>query len=401
MKKDTKLIHKGRKSTEHFGTVNPPIYQSSTILFPTVEAYEDAEEKGIGHYDPIFGKKDHTDPAYGISGSQTTFALQDLLAELEGGDACFLTSSGLSAITSTLTGLLKSGDHALIVDSVYGPTRRFCNKTLAKFGVEIEYYSSDLSSNIEELVKDNTRVIFLESPGSLTFEVQDIQAIAEVAKKRDIYTIIDNSWATPLYLNPLDFGIDISIHAITKYINGSSDLLMGAVITNKRSAAPIHNIYKAIGMTVAPQECYLALRGTRTLKARLEYQERSLRKVISAIESLPQVKKILAPCHKDFEGYKNWKKYFTGTTSLFSIELDKEYSFEEIAKMINNYKYFGIGASWGGFESLVRYFRLDGEIRSINTNVSKHSGSLLRYYIGLEDADDLIEDLKEGFKRLA
>jgi cystathionine beta-lyase len=269
---------------------------------------------------------------------------------------------------------------------------------LKKFGVDIEYYSAEESKDIEALIKDNTKVIFMESPGSLTFEIQDIEAITKIAREKNIFTIIDNSWATPLYLKPLDFGVDISIHAVTKYINGCSDLLMGAIITNKATKTLIQNTYKALGLSVSPQECYLALRGIRSMKARLEYQERSLKKVFDALEKFPQVKKILAPSHKDFESHELWIKYFTGHTSLFSVELDKQYNLEKIAAMIDGYKFFGIGASWGGFESLVRYFRIDSGVRA--KDVSKFSGSLVRFYIGLEDVDDLIEDLSSGFERL-
>jgi len=397
MKESSKIVHKGRDSTKHFGTVNTPIYQTSTIVFPTVEDYERAEEEGKGYYEPIFGQKDGSDPAYGIAGSQTSYALQDLLKELEEADNCFLTPSGLNAITLSLTSLLKSGDHILITDAVYGPTRRFCNKTLKRFGVEIEYYDPEIGADIKDLVKENTKVIFLESPGSLTFEIQDLEEIVKIAKEHDIYTIIDNSWATPLFLKPINLGIDISIHAITKYINGSSDLLMGAVITNERTSSIIRREYKSTGVSVSPQECFLVLKGVRTLKARLDYQSKSLTKIFKYLEDQPKVKKILAPSHPEFEGYELWKKYFTGQTALFSIELDKDYSFEQICEMINGYKIFGIGASWGGFESLVRYFRLEN-IRS--KPQTKFQSSLVRFYIGLEDVDDIIDDLENGFKRL-
>jgi len=261
MKETSKLIHKGRKSTEHFGTVNVPVYQSSTIVFPTVESYEDAEERGKGYYEPMFGQKDGSDPAYGIAGSQTNFALQDILTELENANNCFLTPSELNAITTALSALLRSGDHVLITDAVYGPTRRFCNKTLAKFGVDVEYYSPSIGIEIEKLIKPNTKVIFLESPGSLTFEIQDIEEITKLAQANDIFTLIDNSWATPLYLKPLDLGVDISIHAITKYLNGSSDLLMGAIITNEKTTNLIRREHKNLGITVSPQECYSTLKG--------------------------------------------------------------------------------------------------------------------------------------------
>ena len=398
MKKETKLVHKGRKPTKHSGTVNPPIYSSSTIIFPNLAAFKKAE-KGEIFYEPMYNAS-VTEAAYGISGNQTSFALQEVMKELEGEKAklCLITPSGLSAITSTLTALLKTGDHILVVDNVYGPTRRFCNQTLKDFGVETTYYDPQIGSEIEKLCKPNTKVIFMESPGSFTFEVQDIEAIVKVAKAKNIFTVIDNSWASPLYFSPLDWGIDVSIHALTKYVGGHSDILLGSISANEKTADMIFNSYKYSGTYVSAYDCSLALRGIRSMNARLEYQKQTLEKVLKYLETVKCVKEILCPSHPKFKGYENWKKYFTGTTPLFSVLLDKDYSNEDIAKMFDGYKLFAIGNSWGGYESLVRFTDVNHGIRTANKG--KYQQSIIRFYLGLENADELIQDLDDGFKRL-
>lgn len=396
MKDITKIIHKGRKSTEHFGTVNPPIYQTSTIIFPTLEAYE-AAERGEVQYKPMF-RSNNTDPAYGIAGNQTNFALQEILCELEGAATCYLTSSGLLAITTTLLGLLQAGDHLLVVDNVYGPTRRFCNNTLKKLGVETTYYDPAIGEEIKELIKPNTKLIFMESPGSWTFEVQDISAIVKVAKENNIKTALDNSWATPLYLKPLELGVDVSIQAVTKFINGGSDLVMGAILANEETSHRIWTIYKNLGLSVSAFDCSLVLKGIRNLKARLDYQTKTLEKTIVYLKTEKKVKDILAPSYEGFASHDKWKKYYKGATPLFSILLDGKYTTEQLSKMVNGYEFFASGASWGGFESLVRVIKISDATRTVTTH--KYNDTIVRYYLGLEDADDLINDLKEGFKRL-
>ncbi len=395
MKNETKLIHKGRRSTKHHGAVNPPIVSSSTLVFPTLADYENAE-RGEAFYENIFGGSS-TDPAYGIAGNQTTFALQEVIRELENGHACFITPSGLAAITLTLQALLKAGDHVLITDTVYGPTRRFCNKVLKNQGIEVTYFDPELAAGIEKLIQPNTKLIFLESPGSLTFEIHDIEPIVAAAKKHKIFTAIDNSWASPLYFTPLKWGVDISIHAITKYINGHSDLLMGSITCNEKTSSLIADAYKNFGTHASAYDCYQALRGIRTLRARLELQARTLEKVIQYLSQVDEVKEILCPSYAEFKGHNLWRKYFSGTTPLFSIVLDKKYSQGELAKMVDGYDFFSIGASWGGFESLVRPIDID-ITRSVNRG--KYKTSVVRYYIGLEDSEDIISDLQKGFERL-
>ncbi|MDX1949256.1 MAG: cystathionine beta-lyase [Rickettsiales bacterium] len=396
MKIETKLVQKGRNSLKHFGTINPPILFSSTLLFPTMEAYEKAE-RGEGFYEDLFDAKT-TDPAYGIAGNQTNFALQEVIKELENGYATLLTSSGLSSITLCLTSFLKNGDHLLLTDSAYGPNRRFCNKVLSGFGVETSFY---IPNNVEDLlskVKPNTKVIFIEAPGSYTFEIIDFEPIIKFAKENNIITIIDNSWATPFYFKPLEIGFDVSIHAITKYINGHSDVLMGAITAGSEQVfSKIATNYKNFGASVSPRDCYEALRGIRSLSARLLYQQNSLEKILDFLSKQKCISEILAPSYPKFSEHKNWKKYFSGATPLFSIVLDKNYSTSQIANMIDNYEIFGIGASWGGFESLVRRVIFDG-IRTQTKD--KYQNSVIRYYIGLENPDDIIADLAEGFDRL-
>ncbi len=395
MKEETKIIQKGRNSLKHFGTVNPPILFSSTLLFPTMEDYEKAE-RGQLYYENLFDAET-TDPAYGIAGNQTNFALQEVIKSLENSYGTLLTSSGLSAISLTLSSLLKAGDNLLLTDSAYGPNRRFCNKVLANFGIETTYY---IPNNVDDLiskVKPNTKVIFMEAPGSYTFEIIDFEPIIKFAKENNIITIIDNSWATPLYFKPLEIGIDVSISAITKYINGHSDLLMGSISANKECFTKIAAGYKNFGASVSPRDCYEALRGVRTLSARLAYQQNSMQKIFDYLSKQNCVSKILAPSYPKFEDYEKWRKYFSGATALFSVELDKNYSDEQLANMINNYDIFAIGASWGGYESLVRRVIFDG-IRTRTKD--KYKNTIIRYYIGLENPDDIITDLDNGFKRL-
>ncbi len=396
MKKSTRLVHKGRNSVKHHGTVNPPIVSSSTLIFPTIEAFDNAE-KGEVFYEPMFDST-ITEAAYGITGNQTTFALQEVIRDLEGGDMCLLAPTGLAAIAVVLQALLKSGDHLLITDAGYGPTRRLCNNTLKSFGIETTYYDPEITPQaLEKLIRPNTKLIFMESPSSLTFEMQDIEGIVKLAKKKKLLTAIDNSWASPLYLSPLEKGIDVSIHAITKYMNGHADLLMGSITANGKPAEAIYKTFRNMGLYVSPYDCYMALRGMRTMNARLEYQRRSLERVIQYLSTVKCVKQILCPSYNKYKGYKFWKRDFTGTTPLFSIVLDKKYGKKKLSKMIDNYDLFAIGASWGGYESLVRVLNID-IARSVTAG--KYDTDVIRYYIGLEDVDDIIADLEQGFKRL-
>ena len=395
MKKETKLVLAGKNYKDNFGSVNIPVHRTSTILFPTLEAYSQAEQ-GKPYY-KIKGNV-ATDYSYGTSGTPTAFALQNAICEIEGAKYCLVFPSGLAAITTTLLALLESGDHVLISDSVYWPTRRFCNKELARFGIEASYYDPLIGEGISKLIKKNTKLIFTESPGSLTFEIQDIPAITKIAKQKKIPVIIDNSWATPLYFNPFKHGVDISLQAGTKYIGGHSDVIIGVVTTND------DNLYKSLarakkhyGITVSPDDCYLALRGLRTMGVRLKAHEETALKVAKWLGTRPEVKTILHPALPSCPGHELWKRDFSGATGLFSFILDKKYSKEAIAAMVDNMKIFGIGASWGGFESLI----MPIDPSAIRT-ASKwpHKGNCIRIYTGLEDVSDIIKDLENGLERL-
>jgi len=394
MKKETQIVQAGRNPGKQAGSVNTPIYQTSTVIFPTIEDYTSAGKGKLFYSENEGGTA--VDFSYGIAGTPTTFALQKALKILEKGDDCVIVPSGLSAITTSLLAFLKANDHLLMVDSVYGPTRRFCTKILSKLGVEITYYDPLIGGAIKKLVKKNTKVIFLESPGSLTFEVQDVPAIVKVAKSAGITTIIDNSWATPMFFNPLELGVDVSIQAITKYIGGHSDLILGAIITKGKAGEEIINAYRNLGITASPHDCWLALRGLRTMAARLERQQKSTAKIVSWIKKRPEVTRVLFPADSHDPGYKLWKKLYKGSASLFSIVLKEKITKKSANKLINSLKLFGIGASWGGYESLVINF----DPSTIRTATKwQEKGQCIRFYIGLEDPDDLIKDLENGFSK--
>ncbi len=398
MKKTTELLYAGRNPDRQAGAVNPAVYRASTIVFPS---FKDMKEAEAGKFPNAFEEArgaTTADPWYGIAGTPTTFALQDVLKKLEKADDCLITSSGLEAITLTLQSFLQSGDHLLMVDSVYGPTRRFCNKFLTRFGVETTYYDPTISgAGIAKLIRKNTRLIFMESPGSLTFEMQDVEAITAVAKKHLVLTALDSSWATPLYFNPLEHGVDICIQVPTKYIAGHSDVLLGAVLTRGDTITPLLQTYRNLGISTSPDDCWLALRGLRSLAARMERHQRSTDKIIAWLEKRKEVRKILYPAHPKDPGHGLWKKYCTGAASLFTIILDKDYTLEQVSAILDKMELFAIGYSWGGFESLIISFD-PAPIRTATRWQEK--GTCIRLYIGLEDADDLIADLEKGFKRL-
>jgi cysteine-S-conjugate beta-lyase len=386
MKRETRLVHAGRDPEQQQGTVNPPVHRASTIIFPTLEAHERRQERK------------YTSFSYGTDGTPITFALTAALAELSGGARSLVTSSGLSAITQTLTALLRQGDHLLVPDSVYGPTRRFCTSVLARFGVEATFYDPLIGSGIAALVRPSTRVVYAESPGSLTFDVQDVPAIAAAAHERGATVVFDNTWATPLRFRSFDHGVDIEIQAATKYLAGHSDLLMG-VITARTE--PLFRRLKDgvgdFGDCVAPDLCYETLRGLRTLDVRLARHEQSALELARWLAGRPEVLRVLHPALPDHPGHALWRRDFTGSTSLFGVVLRTE-SRSALAAMMDRMELFKIGASFGGFESLITAPQLK-EVRTVRPWTER--GSLLRLHVGLEATGDLIEDLETGFRRLA
>jgi len=389
----TKLIHAARDTKEQGWMVNPPIYQTSTIVFPTLKDLLWAER---GYSDNDLVKP--YELKYGRYGTQTNFALEKAIAQIENGYNSFITSSGAAAINTALIAFLKKGDHLLLVDNVYSPTRGFSDKFLARFGIETTYYDPRIGKDIEKLIKKNTKVIFMESPGSLSFEVQDVPAICAVAKKHNIVTIIDNTWASGIYFKPLNHGADISVSALTKYINGHSDVMMGAITLKKRHFKVMYEAFRYMAATAAPNSAYLVQRGLRTAKIRMDHSYKSALELAKWLETLPEVYKVLYPALESHEDHELWKRDFSGAASLFSIVLNKKYTNEALARMVDELKYFGMGYSWGGYESLI----LPVDAASVRSETSWPYGSknILRISVGLEDVDDLKEDLGAGFKRL-
>ncbi len=385
MKSDTRLTHVGRSPRNQYGAVNPPVVRASTIVFETLEDLQRARDhrQQPGNY------------VYGRLGTITTASLEQLMTDLEGAADSFLVSSGLAAITAALMAVVKTGDHLLVVDCAYLPTRKFTQGVLADFGVEVEFIPSACGAEIAERFRDNTRAIYLESPGSLTFEMQDLRAIAEVARERGIYTVMDNTWASPLGCRPLSLGIDISLHAGTKHIVGHSDAMLGIICCNEETRPLVASMVRALGHACGSEEAYLGQRGARTLSVRLERSSQSALRICQWLQQRPEVARVFYPPLPDDPGHALWKRDFTGACGLFSIELAEPPNQQALAAMVDGYQLFSIGASWGGYESLVR---VEVPVRTAQT--WEGNAPIIRYNIGLEDCDDLLADLEAGFARL-
>lgn len=383
--KDTFLATTACYPEKHRGVVNMPVYRASTILFPNLAEFE-AADRGDCAY-----------PVYGRYGTLTTEELEKTIAQLEGADHAIVTSSGLSAIVLVLMTFLKSGDHLLMVDTVYGPTRRFCDHELKRLGVETTYYNPTIGADIAKLIRDNTRMIFIESPGSLTFEVQDVPAITKAARAKGVIVAGDNTWGTPLYYHPFELGMDISIHSATKYISGHSDFLMGTVACKKEHYLPLLRTFRNTGACPSGDNCYLALRGLRTMAVRLRQQYEQGLEMARWLAARPEVEAVLHPALPGAPGHDIWKRDFSGACSLFSFVLKEKLPHATLARMMDNLELFGMGYSWGGFESLMIPINLD-KIRTAST--FPYKGTLLRIHVGLEDPQDLMADLSRGFDRL-
>ena len=384
MKKDTLLVHKGRSPGDNHGIVNPPVYHASTVISPTLAEFEAKDRKAFQGVQ------------YGRTGTPTTFALEEAVTALYGGHKTVSLSSGLAAVSVSILAMLKQGDHALVADNVYGPTRaRTCDGLLRRSGVDVTYF--DPAQGIGGLLKPETRVVFLESPGSLTFEMLDVPAIAAVAHDAGAVVLMDNTWATPLFFRALDHGVDIVIEAATKYIGGHADVMLGVVtVSTEEQFQRIKWTANALGNCPGPDDCYLGLRGLRTLSVRLERHQRNALKVAEWLQARPEVDRVLYPALPDDPGHDLWKRDFTGASGLFGVVL-KDVSKDAVAKMLDGMDLFAMGASWGGYESLM--IPTDpGRYRSASE--WPPAGPSLRLHIGLEDLDDLIEDLEKGLGRL-
>jgi cystathionine beta-lyase len=376
----TRLVHAGREPFEQHGFVNTPIYRGSTVLYPTTDDLLHRR----GRY------------SYGTKGTPTTNSLETAWTELTGAAGTVLAPSGLAAVTVALMSCLKAGDHLLMTDSVYLPTRHFCNGVLKKFGVETTYYDPLIGAGIEALLRPNTTAVFTEAPGSQSFEMQDIPAIAEVAHRHGAVVLMDNTWATPLLFPPHERGVDIAIEAGTKYLSGGSDLLLGLVSANERCFKALRDTYDAFAMCPGPEDVFLGLRGLRTMALRLREHEKQALDMARWFEARPEVAQVLHPALESYPGHEIWKRDFKGSSGLFSIIL-KPCSDRALAAMLDGLALFGMGYSWGGFESLVIPFNCASYRTATRWEPGGHA---LRFHIGLEDLEDLKRDLDAGFTRL-
>lgn len=381
---DTIIAHSGRPET---GPVNRPVYRAATVTFGSVK---EMDESARGDTRTLFH--------YGRRGNPNSHDFEHVMSKLEGGYGAITAPSGLAAITASLFAFLTAGDHILVVDTVYGPTREFCDKDLARLGVAVEYYDPAVGADIARLIRAETKIVYLESPGSKTYEIQDVPAIAAAARARGVLTMIDNTWATPLYFKPLAHGVDISIHAATKYIVGHADVSLGvAVCGSKEVYDTLRHFSFRLGVCAGPDDLYLALRGLRTLRARLRQHQENAMAVIDAVKDHPAIDRILYPALPDDPGHALWRRDFTGANGLFTIALKAGTDGAAIARMLDGMEYFAMGYSWGGYESLIVRAWLDGE-RSVRRHDA--AGPLLRLHAGLEDPRDLIADLRAGLDRL-
>ena len=380
MRSDTRLVTGGRRKEWRGRLVNPPVHRGSTILFEDVAELNAAAPR-------------HGEPYYGLHGTPTQWALSEALTELEEGAAwTALLPSGLGAVTAALMTVLSAGDELLMVDSVYGPTRRFCDILLRRYGVETRYYDPLVGEGIEALIGGKTRAIFMESPGSLSFEVQDVPGICAVARRRGLATLLDNTWATPLLFPAMAAGVDLSILACTKYVGGHSDVMLGSVTANAEWHERLQRTVFDLGYAVSPDDAWLGSRGLRTMGVRLRQHEESALKVARWLVEQPQVARVLHPALPDCPGHEHWVRDFKGSSGLFSFELNGG-SEADRTRFIERLILFGIGYSWGGYESLA--IPIDPQ-RSRTATRREQEGPMVRLHIGLEDPADLIADLAAG-----
>jgi len=375
-KPETRLTSEGRMSAEHFGVVNTPVYRASTILYPDLAALK-------------ANKQPYT---YGRRGTPSTKSFEDAISAIEGAAKTVSVTSGVQAIALAILSVCGAGDHILVVDSCYEPTRTLCDRTLRRLGIETSYYAP--GDDITPYLKPNTKAVFCESPGSLTFEIEDIPALAAVAHSHGAAVLMDNTWATPLFFQPLAHGVDLSIQAATKYIGGHADVMLGYVSANEKHAARLHQTHGDMGLFASGDDCFLGLRGLRTLAVRLKQHQETGLALARWLKARPEVARILHPALPDDPGHALWKRDFSGACGLFGVIL-KPVSEAAVAALVDGLQHFGIGYSWGGFESLIVPAHIRRDVRPFPAE-----GPVLRIHAGLEDPADLIADLEQGFKRL-
>lgn len=377
-KPETIATQAGRMSREHFGAVNTPVYRASTILYRDLKSLEDAD----------------VPYTYGRRGTPSSASFEEAVCKLEGGARAIVAPSGLGAVALGVLAACGDGDHLLMVDSAYGPTRIFCDRTLKRFGIETTYYDPEIGSGIDALFRPNTRAVFCESPGSLTFEVQDVPAIAEVAHRRGASVLLDNTWATPLFFNAFAHGADLSIQAATKYVGGHSDVMIGYVCANDRMRMRLEHTHADLGLYASGDDCFLALRGLRTMAVRLARHQETALRLTRWLETRPEVERVLYPALESDPGHAIWKRDFTGASGLFGVVL-KPCSHDALSAFMNGLECFGMGFLWGGYESLIVPAKLHRSVKPFEAE-----GAVIRIHAGLEHADDLIADLEAGFARL-
>ena len=388
MREETTIVHSGLHPERHEGAVNPPVFHASTILSQTLEEFR---RKGRDRALELPGTY------YGRFGTPTTEALQEAIAALEGGHRSLVYPSGLAACAGALLAFLSSGDHVLMSDNVYGPTRKFATGFLARFGVSTTFFDPLAGRSIEALMRPETRVIYLESPGSLTFEVQDTPTIAEAAHRRGITVIADNTWATPLYFKPFAHGVDVSVQSATKYIVGHSDAMLGVITCTKDVWPKLKGSTYELGQTAGPDDVYLGQRGLRTLAVRLKRHWESGVLLAEWMARQPEVERVLHPALPGDPGHAIWKRDFTGASGLFGVVLREGVADHALCAMVDGLELYGIGSSWGGFESLIVPF----DPRETRTATRwPYKGPCFRIHAGLESVEDLIADLELGFRRL-
>ena len=384
----TRLSHAGRNGTKIRGFVNPPLFRGSTML------HTDCADRISG----AVNRRLEQAEVYGVMGNATHHALENVIAEVEGGTRCQIVSSGLAAVTTPLLAYLKSGEHCLMPDNVYGPARSFADGMMRNLGIATTFYDPVIdAAGLERLMQPNTTVVYLESPGSHTFEVQDVPALAEVARRRGAKVLMDNTWGIH-HFQPFQHGVDVSIQALTKYPVGHSDVLLGSVtVANERDWERVRTAALALGQYASPDDCWLCLRGLRTMGVRLAQQSKSALLVAEWLQERAEVKQVLYPALPGAPGHELWKRDFTGACSLFGIVFQPEIPPEATHAMIDSLTLFGIGASWGGFESLA--LPTTGFVtRTADTGA--FGGPVVRMHIGLEDPRDLIDDLSQAFAAL-
>ncbi len=384
-----RLVEAGRHGVPHTPVANIPVYRASTILFDTLEQTQHIGPK------TVTGERHAT--SYATVGTSTTFALMDALAEIEGrghDTRAALAPSGLAAITTALLAFLKPGDHLLMSDSVYGPARVFANGLLANLGVKTTFFAPQSSpQDLEQLTQSNTKVLFLESPGSYTLELHDTPALCAWARSKNLVSMIDNTWATPVFARPFDWGVDISLMALTKYWSGHSDVLMGGMVIRSELWPTLWSTVRQLGQCVGGDDAFLILRGLRTAEVRMRQHERSALQVAHWLQTQAPVKAVLHPGLSDHPQHALWKRDFLGASGLFSFELHPGTSFAQVCALCNDRRHFGIGYSWGGFESLI----MAAQLSHVRTIQPWTGGPLIRLNIGLEDPETLIADLAAGF----